>query len=70
MLRIILIFAAVTGLLWLADWIDTPDSVPAIKPLFWGSVVLLAALLVRALADFARRGRNGGPRRGAGGDAA
>lgn len=59
MLRITIIFGALTALLWLADWIDTPDTVPAIKPLFWGAAVLFLALILRAVADLIR-GRLGG----------
>jgi len=64
MIRVVTIFGALTALLWLADWIDTPDTVPAIKPLFWASAFCFAALLVRALVDSLRKPRPGSPRRG------
>jgi len=62
MTRIVIIFGALTALLWLADWIDTPDSVPAIKPLFWACAFCFAALLVRAAADLLRRKPDGAAR--------
>ena len=55
MARVTIVFGALTALLWLADWIDTPDSVPAIKPLFWAAATCFAALLLRALADAFRK---------------
>jgi hypothetical protein len=66
LIRILFIFGGLTALLWLADWLDTPDSVPAIKPLFWGCAALFAALVVRGLVDLARRA--GGGTRPSGGD--
>ena len=65
MLRVTIIFGALTALLWLADWIDTPDSIPAIKPLFWACALCFAALLVRAFADAVRKtgGRGARPSR-------
>jgi hypothetical protein len=61
--RVTIIFGALTALLWLADCIDTPDSVPAIKPLFWACAFCFAALLLRALFDGLRKPRRD-PRRG------
>jgi hypothetical protein len=58
--RITILFAALTALLWFADWVDTPDSIPAIKPLFWAAAVCLAALLIRALVDALRGARGDG----------
>lgn len=63
MARITIIFGALVAFLWLADWIDTPDSIPAIKPLFWACAFCFVALLVRAAADLLR-GPSGGDRRG------
>jgi hypothetical protein len=54
MIRVVTIFGALTALLWLADWLDTPDSIPAIKPLFWACAFCFVALLVRAAADRVR----------------
>jgi hypothetical protein len=62
LIRITTIFAALTALLWLADRIDTPDTVPAIKPLFWGSAGLFAALLVRIAYDLLVRRPQGDAR--------
>jgi hypothetical protein len=63
--RITIIFGALAAFLSLADWIDTPDSIPAIKPLFWACAFCFVALLVRAAADLLRRTPRGdrrGPR--------
>jgi hypothetical protein len=62
MIRVVTIFGALTALLWLADWVDTPDSIPAIKPLLWACAFCFVALLVRAAADLARRKPGGGGR--------
>jgi hypothetical protein len=61
-IRVTSIFGALTALLWLADWLDTPDTVPAIKPLFWGSAVLFAGLVIRLLVDLVRRKPHGDAR--------
>jgi hypothetical protein len=63
--RITIIFGTLTALLWFADRIDTPDTVPAIKPLFWGAAALFAALIVRAVVDAARGRRPTDKTRGA-----
>lgn len=57
MLRILIVFACLTALLWVADRIDTPDTVSAIKPLFWSCALLLAGLSVRAMVELARSAR-------------
>lgn len=65
MLRITIVFGVLTGLLWLADRLDTPDTVSAIKPLLWGCAIAWAALLVRLAVELlagrrAERGRTSG----------
>lgn len=64
MAKTIIIFGVLTALLWLADWIDTPDSIPAIKPLFWACAFCFVALLLRGCAEAVRKAPGSGSRRG------